>query len=190
MDRGDHHGKRKKKTWTENQRIKKVIRKDGRHFEDRTSRREKVVRKKRISPEELKKITKTGRLSVRIRTFPMMSWSCPFHAFQLPLQVPDIFSVCPLHFPCVSRSLRVISLHLPSCRLVSLCFVSPPPLIPPALPLFSFLSLACPFQFRLLSLSFPAAFLSCRLPISSPHFLAVPCISPLLPKNMVFPAFS
>ena len=30
----------------------------------------------------------------------MMSRSCPFHSFQLPLHVPDIFSVCPLHFPC------------------------------------------------------------------------------------------
>ena len=38
------------------------------------------------------------------------------------------------------------------------------------------------FQFPFVSLSFPAAFLSCRLPIASPHFLALPCISPLLPN--------
>ena len=75
-----------------------------------------------------------------------------------------IFHVCPV------LSLQVISLHLPSCRLVSLCFVS-----------FS-LSLSCPFRFPFVSLAFPAAFLSCRLPISSPHFLALPCISPLLPS--------
>ena len=72
-----------------------------------------------------------------------------------------------------------------------LCF----PFIPPALPLFSFLSLSCPFQFPFVSLWFPVAFLSCRLPISSPHFLELPCISPLLPsisrkKNSVSPAFS
>ena len=110
-----------------------------------------------------------------------MSWSCPFHACQLPLHVPDIFSVCPLHFPCMSRSF--VASHFPTFPVVLigflvLCF----PFIPPALPLFSFLSLACPFQFPFVSLSVPAAFLSCRLPISSPHFLALPCISPLLPN--------
>ena len=85
-----------------------------------------------------------------------------------------IFHVCPV------LALRVISLHLPSCRLVSLCFVSLS--FPPALPLFSCLSLSRPFQFPFVSLSFPVAFLSCRLLISSPHFLALPCISPLLPS--------
>ena len=116
-----------------------------------------------------------------------MFWSCPFHAFQLPLPVPDVFSVCPLHFPCVSRSF--VASHFPTSPVVPigflvLCF----PFIPPALPLFSFLSLACPFQFPFVSLSFPAAFLSCQLPISSPHFLC----SSIFPakKNTVFPAFS
>ena len=52
-----------------------------------------------------------------------------------------------------------------------LCF----PFIPSALPLFSFLSLSCPFHFLFVSISFPVAFLSCQLPISSPHFLALPC---------------
>ena len=110
-----------------------------------------------------------------------MSWSCPFHAFQLPLHVLDVFSVCPLHFPCMSRSF--VASRIPTSPVVPigflvLCF----PFIPPALPLFSLLSLACPFQFPFVSLSCPAAFLSCRLPISSPHFLALPCISPLLPN--------
>ena len=110
-----------------------------------------------------------------------MSWSCPFHSFQLPLHVPVIFSVCPLHFPCMSRSF--VASHFPTSPVVPigflvLCF----PFIPPALPLFSFLSLSCPFQFPFVSLSFPVAFLSCRLPISSPHFLALPCIPPLLPS--------
>ena len=118
----------------------------------------------------------------------MTSWSCPFHAFQLPLHVPDMFSVCPLHFPCMSRSF--VASHFPTSPVVPigflvLCF----PFIPPALPLLSFL-----FQFPFVSLSFPAAFLSCRLPISFPHFLALPCISFLLPnisrKNTFFPAFS
>ena len=61
---------------------------------------------------------------------------------------------------------------------IALCFS----VIPPALPSFSFLSLSCPFQFPFVSLSFPVAFLTCGLPISSPHFLALPCISPLLPS--------
>ena len=63
------------------------------------------------------------------------------------------------------------------CCLV-LCF----PFIPPALPLFSFLSLSCPFQFTFVSLSFPVAFLSCRLSISTPHLLSR--------KKHGFPAFS
>ena len=94
----------------------------------------------------------------------------------------------------VSRS--CVASHFPTSPVVPIgflvfCF----PFIPPALPVFSFLSLSCPFQFPFVSLSFPVAFLSCRLPISSPHFLALPCISPLLPqyfpqKIAVFPAFS
>ena len=122
-----------------------------------------------------------------------MSWSCPFHAVQPPLHVPDIFSVCPLHFP----------MYVPFFRRESFPYISrradwfPCALFPfpsPCTPLFSFLSLACPFQFPFVSLACPAAFLSCRLPISSPHFLALPCISPLLPnisiKKHGFPAFS
>ena len=95
-----------------------------------------------------------------------------------------IFHVCPV------LSLRVFSLHLPSCRLVPLRFVS----LSFPLHSFSFLSLSCPFQFPFVSLSFPVAFLTCGLPISSPHFLALPCISlcsPVIPaKKHGFPAFS
>ena len=110
-----------------------------------------------------------------------MSWSCPFHSFQLPLHVPVIFSVCPLHFPCMSRSF--VASQFPTSPVVPIsCLVLCFPFIPPALPLFSFLSLSCPFQFPFVSLSFPVAFLSCRLPISSPHFPALPCISPVLPS--------
>ena len=109
-----------------------------------------------------------------------MSWSCPFHSFQLPLHVPVIFSVCPLHFPCMSGSF--VASQFPTSPVVPIgCLVLCFPLIPPALPLFSLLSVSCPFQFPFVSLSFPVAFLSCRLPISSPHFLALPCISPVLP---------
>ena len=110
----------------------------------------------------------------------MMSWSCPFHSFQLPFHVPVIFSVCPLHCPCMSRSF--VASHFPTSPVVPigflvLCFS----FIPPALPLFAFRSLSCPVQFPFVSLS-------------SPHFLALPCISPLLPsisrKQHGFPAFS
>ena len=112
-------------------------------------------------------------------TFPMTSWSCPFHAFQLFLHVPDIFSVCPLHFPCMSRSF--VASNFPTSPVVPigflvLCF----PFIPPALPLLSFLSLACPLSSPLFPFHFPL--LSCHVDISFPHFLALPCISPLLPN--------
>ena len=63
-----------------------------------------------------------------------------------------------------------VASQLPTSPVVPIgCLVLCLPCILPALPLFSFLSL-----------SFPA-FLSCRLPISSPH-LALPCISPVLPS--------
>ena len=122
-----------------------------------------------------------------------MSWSCPFHSFQLPLHVPVIFSVCPLHFPCMSRSF--VASQFPTSPVVPIgCLVLCFPFILPALPLFSFLSLSCPFQFPFVSLSFPVAFLLCRLPISSPHFLhflAFPLCSPAFPaQKKRFPAFS
>ena len=72
----------------------------------------------------------------------------------------------------MSRS--CVASHVPTSPVVPigflvLCF----PFIPPALPLFSFLSLSCPFQL-------------CRLPISSPHFLhflAFPLCSPVFPAK-------
>ena len=45
---------------------------------------------------------------------------------------------------------------------------------------------ACMYACVYVSLSFPAAFLPCQLPISSPHFLALPCVSPLLPQKSRF----
>ena len=123
-----------------------------------------------------------------------MSWSCPFQSFQLPLHVPVIFSVCPLHFPCMSRSF--VASHFPTSPVVPigflvLCF----PFIPPALPLFPFLSLSCPFQFPLFPYHFPL--LSCHVdvlfpPLISLHFLAFPLCSPVFPaqKHGFFPAFS
>ena len=122
-----------------------------------------------------------------------MSWSCPFHSFQLPLHVPGMFSVCPCHFPCMSRSF--VASNFPTSPVVligfiSLCF----PVIPPALPSFSFLSLSCPFQFPFVS------FISSCFPDmwTSYFLLSFPCTSLLFPfapqyfpqKNTVFPAFS
>ena len=120
--------------------------------------------------------------------FPFMSFSrvpccpgpvCPVHAVQPPpFHVPDIV-------PCMSRSF--VASHFPTSPVVPIGFlVRCFPFLPPALPLFSFLSLACPFQFPLVSLSCPAAFLSCRLPISSPHFLRSPIFAA---KNTFFPRF-
>ena len=60
---------------------------------------------------------------LRATGFPLdlsvMSFSCPV-----------IFSLCPLHVPCMSLSLPVISLHLPSSPFVSSnflvhCFIPP-----------------------------------------------------------------
>ena len=51
-----------------------------------------------------------------------MSWSCPFHSFQLPLHVPDIFSVCPCHFPCMSRSF--VASHFPTSPVVPIGFIA------------------------------------------------------------------
>ena len=111
-------------------------------------------------------------------------------SFQASLSSISLFLSLSLSL-CFSFSycLPVSFLSTPLYRKgVVLCF----PFIPPALPLFSFLSLSCPFQFPFLSLSFPLcfpfisplfpfhfpllSFLSCRLPISSPHFFALPCI--------------
>ena len=91
-----------------------------------------------------------------------MSWSCPFHSFQLPLHVPVIFSVCPLHFPCMSRSF--VASHFPTSPVVPIgCLVLRFHFISPALPLFSFLSLSFPLAFLLTSYflpSFPCTFLN------------------------------
>ena len=107
-----------------------------------------------------------------------------FLSFQSPLQFLGILSVCPFHFPCVSFSLPLISLHLPSCPLVSSPSTSP------------FLS----FGFLVLSsLSFPlpspcSHSFPRRFPFISPCFpvipFAVPCMFlhvPLSPP-LRFPA--
>ena len=77
-------------------------------------------------------------------------------------------------------SLRVISLHLPSCRLVPLCFVSLS--FPLHSPCFHF----CPFHVPFSSPLCSVAFLSCRHflfpPLMSLHFLAFPLCSPLFPR--------
>ena len=113
-----------------------------------------------------------------------MSWSCPFHSFQLV-----IFSVCPLHFPCMSRSF--VASHLPSCRLVSLSFVSLS--FPLHSPCFHVCPFYVPFSSPLFLFHFPL--LSCHFdflfPLISLHFLAFPLCSPVFPatKTRVFQRF-
>ena len=105
-----------------------------------------------------------------------MSRSCPFHSFQLPLHVPDIFSVCPLHCPCMSRS--CVASHFPTSPVVPIGFLVPCfPCIPPALPLFHFCPFHVPFSSPLCPFHFPL--LSCHVdflfpPLISLHFLAFP----------------
>ena len=123
----------------------------------------------------------------------MMSWSCPFHAIQPPLHVPDIFSVCPLHLPCMSRSF--VASHFPTSPVVLgflvLCFLS----FPLHSPCFHFCPLHVPFSSPLFPFHVPL--LSCHVDFLFPPLisLALPCISPLLPnisstKKHGFPAFS
>ena len=115
-----------------------------------------------------------------------MPFNCPFMSLTFSRYVRFIVHVCPV------LSLRVISLHLPSCRLVSLCFVSLS--FPLHSPCFHF----CPLHVRFSSPLFPFHFplLSCHVdflfpPLISLHFLAFPLFSPIFPaKHAVFPAVS
>ena len=96
-----------------------------------------------------------------------MSWSCPFHSFQLPLHAPVIFHACP------GLSLRVSSRHLPSCRLVALSFVRCS--FPLHSPCFHFCRFHVPFSSPLFPFHFPL--LSCHVdflfpPLISLHILA------------------
>ena len=50
----------KKKTWLENKQLKLARRKDRRHFEDRSSRPAKPGNRRRLSIEQLKKVTRCG----------------------------------------------------------------------------------------------------------------------------------
>ena len=105
----------------------------------------------------------------------MMSWSCPFHSFQLPLMslsffryVRFIFHVCPV----------------PSCRWVSLSFVSLS--FPLHSPCFHFCPFHVPFSSPLFPFHFPL--LSCHVdflfpPLISLHFLAFPLCSPGFPAK-------
>ena len=100
-----------------------------------------------------------------------MSWSCPFHAVQPPLHVPDIFSVCPLHFPCMSRSF--VASHFPTSvapiGFLVRCF----PFLPPALPCFHFCPLHVPFSSPF------SPFMSRRFPVMSTSYVlpSFPCTS-------------
>ena len=99
-----------------------------------------------------------------------MPFNSPFMSLTFSRYVRFIFHVCPV------LSLRVISLHLQSCR-----FVSPHS---PCTPLLSCLSLACPFSSPLLPFHFPL--LSCHVDFLFPslislHFLAFPLCSPRFP---------
>ena len=118
-----------------------------------------------------------------------MSWSCPFHSFQLPLH----------HFLGMSAS---FSMYVPFFFCESFPYISrradwfPCPLFPFHSPCTPLVFISVPFMSFSVPLSFRLASLSCRLPISSPHFLALLCIEFLFApqyfpqKNTVLPAFS
>ena len=110
----------------------------------------------------------------------MMSWSCPSHSCQLPLHVPVIFSVCPLHFPCMSRSF--VASQFPSrtdwlpCPLFP--FHSPcTPLVFISVP---FMSLSVFLCFPFISRCFPVMLTSYFICL---HFLAFPLCSPAFPAK-------
>ena len=106
-----------------------------------------------------------------------MSWSCPFHSFQLPLHVPVILSVCPLDFPCMSRSFvsfPYISRRADWFPCALFPFHSPcTPLVPFSSPLF-------PFHFPLLSYHFLPSFPCTVFPSFSRGIQAWDPCSPLL----------
>ena len=107
-----------------------------------------------------------------------MPFNSPFRSLTCSRYVRFIFHVCPV------LSLRVISLLLPSCRLVSLCFVSLS--FPLHSPCFHFCPLHVPFSSPLFPFHFPL--LSCHVdflfpPLISSHFLAFPLCSPIFPAK-------
>ena len=107
-----------------------------------------------------------------------MPFNSRFMSLSFSRYVRFIFHVCPV------LSLRVISLHLPSCRLVSLCFVSL------SFPLHSLCFHFCPLHVPFSSPLFPfhVPLLSCHVdflfpPLISLHFLAFPLCSPIFPAK-------
>ena len=122
-------------------------------------------------------------------SFPL-DWSCPFHSFQLPLHVPVI---CPLHFPCISRSF--VASHFPTSPVVSIGFLVLPfhsPCTPLVFISVPFMSLSVPLCFPFISPCFPVMSTSYFLPSFSCTSLSFPFSSPVFPRkiNTVFPAFS
>ena len=114
-----------------------------------------------------------------------MPFNSPFMSLTFSRHVRFIFHACPV------LSLRVISLHLPSCRLVSLCFVSLS--FPLHSPCFHFCPLHVPFSSPLFPFHFPL--LSCHVdflfpPLISLHFLAFPLCSPIIPAKTLFSSVS
>ena len=116
--------------------------------------------------------------------FPLDSPSYPFHvshdvrvmslhSFQLPLHVPVIFSVYPLHFPCMSRSF--VASQFPTSPVVPigcLVFISVP-----------FMSRSLPLCFPFISRCFPAMSTSYFLPSFSCTSLHFPCAPQHFPQK-------
>ena len=118
-------------------------------------------------------------------TFARMSWSCPSIPFNSPFTslsfssfsryVRFIFHACP------ALSLRVSSLHLPSCRLAALSFLSLS--FPLHSPCFHFCPFHVPFSsqcFPFISRCFPVmstSYFFPSLPCTSLHFPCAPSIS-------------
>ena len=105
-----------------------------------------------------------------------MSWSCPFDSLQLPLHFLATSASVSMYIPFFFAS------HFPTSPVVPIgCLVLRFPFIPPALPLFSFLSLSCPFQFPFVSLSFPCT--SLHFPFAPQYFPQKKCFSSVFAKN-------
>ena len=106
---------------------------------------------------------------------PSIPFNSPFMSLSFSRYVRFIFHVCPF------LSLPVISLHLPLCSLVSLCFVCLS--VPPHSPCYHFFPIHIPFSCPLLPFHFPLLsyhvdFLSPACPCIFLYFLpSFPCIS-------------
>ena len=139
-------------------------------------------------------------LSCHLTTgFLLDSTSCPFHVshdvlvmplpiLSTPLHAPVIFSVCPLHFPRMSRSF--VASQFPTSPVAQIgCLVLCFPFIPLVSISVPFMSLSVPLCLPFIFRCFPVMSTSHFLPSFPCTSLHFPCAAQHFPQHTVFPAF-